>query len=102
MSLPDLETEIYFLPTEHGGKTIPAASGYRTQFYHRGTDWGAQYDFPDVSAVPPGERTRAMVTFVFEPPEDVYPGRPFLVREGSKVAGYGSVVRIIKRSDHEV
>jgi hypothetical protein len=32
-----------FLRTEEGGKTRPAFSGYRPQFYYEGEDWDAEH-----------------------------------------------------------
>jgi hypothetical protein len=93
----DVEVDLTFLPTAHGGRRGPARSGYRAQFYYGGHDWDTQHEFPDVSQVHPGETVRAHLTFLA--PEQhmgkLRPGMPFLIREGQRVVGYGCVRRIL-------
>lgn len=96
---PDADVELYFLPTEHGGKSIPTRSGYRPQFFHRGTEWGIQLDYPNDESVPPGGTARADLTFIFERPANLVEGMPFLLREGAKVVAYGCVRRILPAAD---
>lgn len=93
----DIEVELTFLPTEHGGRGCATQSGYRPQFYYAGHDWDAVHEYPDVTEASPGDTVRAYLAFLS--PEDhvgrITPGMPFLVREGQRVVGYGSVVRIL-------
>ena len=99
MSTPscDVEAIVTYLPTEHGGKSKPVTSGYRPQFYYAGQDYDALHTYPDVSSVAPGESARVFLTFLH--PElhvgKVCPGTPFLIREGQKVCGYGTVTRVV-------
>lgn len=93
----DIEVEITFLPTEHGGRRSPAFSGYRPQFYYGGHDWEAHHEYPDVVQVNPGETVRAFLTFLSPDKHvgKVMPGMPFLIREGQRVVGYGCVRQIL-------
>jgi elongation factor Tu len=96
-SLPyDVEAMVTYLPTEHGGKTKSVTNGYRPQFYYDGEDFGATHPYPDVERVSPGESARVFLTFL-HPDLHVgrlHPGKAFLIREGHKVFGYGTVTRI--------
>lgn len=87
-----------FLPTEHGGRKGFALSGYRPQFYFECEDYDALLEFPDVPRVHPGETARAFLTLSH--PEllvgRLSPGKPFLIREGQRVLGYGTVIRLIE------
>ncbi len=93
----DVEVDLIFLPTEHGGRRGPARGGYRAQFYCGGRDWDAEHEYPDVPQVTPGETGRAFLTLLS--PErlvgKVRPGMPFLIREGQRVVGYGCVRRLL-------
>ncbi len=93
----DIEAEITFLPTEHGGRRGYAATGYRSQFYYGSHDWDVHHEYPDAARVNPGETVRAFLSFL-SPDEHmgkVVPGMPFLIREGQRVVGYGCVRRIL-------
>ena len=82
------------LPTEEGR---PLLSQDRPQFYYDGHDWDAVHYYPDVESVHPGESARAYLAFL-SPAEHVgrlRPGRVFLLRQGNRVIGYGSVVRLL-------
>ena len=86
-----------FMPTEHGGRSGPAFSGYRPQFYYFGHDWDGVHEYPDVASVNPGDTVRAFVTFL-SPREHLgklQPGMAFLIREGQRVVGYGVVTRLV-------
>jgi len=93
----DVEVEITYLPTEHGGPSCPLVSGYRPQFYYDGHDWVAQHSYIDREQVQPGDTVRAYLTFLS--PQDhvgrLEIGTPFLIREGQRTVGYGRVLRIV-------
>ena len=93
----DLEVAIVFLPTEHGGRKGSAFSGYRPQFYYDGADWDALQSYPDQSEVRPGEAARAYLYFLSPEPHEgrLWPGKPFLIREGQRTVGYGVVRRVL-------
>jgi len=97
-SLPcDVEATVTYLPADHGGRTTPVATGYCPQFYYDGMDHGARHSYPDVERVFPGESARVFLSFIH--PElqvgKLQPGKPFLIREGHRVLGYGAVTRIV-------
>lgn len=93
----DIEVEITFLPTEHGGRSTPAFNGYRPQFYIAGSDWAAEHEYPDVAQVNPGDTVRAYLSVLHAEHLSgrIAPGQPFLIREGHRVVGYGSITRIV-------
>ena len=91
----DIEIDLYFLATDQQGRSGPVHTGYRPLLFHRGTDWGVDIWFLDVEEVPLGQGARAHATFIMGVrPNDLAEGMPFLLREGHKVVGYGSVRRI--------
>ena len=94
----DIEVELHFVATVEGGRTKPAFSGYRPQFYYDGHDWDAVHEYPDVSQVNPGETVRAFLAFL-SPQEHVHklsPGKRFQIREGTRVVAEGQVLRILE------
>jgi elongation factor Tu len=95
--LPDIEAEITFVPTEQGGRSTPAFSGYRPQFYYDEQDWGAEQEYPDVESVLPGQTVRALLRFLNPDAHvgRVHPGLEFQLREGARVVAHGRVTRIL-------
>jgi hypothetical protein len=89
----DIEAEITFLPTEHDGRQGPVQSGYRGQFYYDGHDCDAPHEYPDVGEVSPGQTVRAYLRFLSPQLHlgKLHPGKVFLIREGNKTVGYGTV-----------
>jgi translation elongation factor EF-Tu-like GTPase len=92
----DIEAEVTFLPTEHGGRPGPAASGYRPQFYYAGEDWDDVQTYPGVEWVRPGETVPDGITSLnLESHRGrVFEGMPFLIREGNRDVRYGRVTRL--------
>jgi elongation factor Tu len=92
-----IEAEITLLPTERGGRSGPAASGYRPQFYYGCDDWDAVQTYLGVDLVWPGETVRAQISFLNPEAHQgrVFEGMPFLIREGNRVVGYGRVTRLL-------
>jgi translation elongation factor EF-Tu-like GTPase len=93
----DVEVEVTFLPPEHGGKNIPISAGYRPQFYYGGHDWDAEHFYPGRSLVHPGETVEAQLTFLSPKAHvgKIWPGKAFLIREGNRIVGFGSITRIV-------
>jgi elongation factor Tu len=93
----DIEAEITFLATEEGGRKSPAFSGYRPQFYYDGHDWDAMHSYIGVNEVYPGQTVKAHLCFIS--PEchigKLYIGKEFLVREGQRIVGRGTVTQIL-------
>ena len=99
MPIPkDVEAKIYFLTTEEGGRSVPAYSNYRPQFYYNDHDWDAPHIYPDVERVNPGDTVRAYLGFL-SPKEHwgkLYVGMKFLIREGSRTVGRGVITKILE------
>jgi translation elongation factor EF-Tu-like GTPase len=95
--LPDIEVELTFLPTEHGGRKGPVYTGYRTQFYYNNTDWDAIHEYVGTEVVHQGQTVTARLTFLspHQHWQKVFEGMPFLVREGNRVVGFGRVTSIL-------
>jgi translation elongation factor EF-Tu-like GTPase len=97
MPVRDVEVELYFLRTEDGGRSAPAFSGYRPQFYYLGQDCDAQHEYPDVERVMPGDLVRAYLWFAAPAFHvgRVSEGMPFLIREGARTVAYGVVRKLV-------
>ena len=97
----DVEVIITFLPTSHGGRQTPAKSGYRPQFYYDGLDHDAIQTFIDKEFVNPGEIVKAYLTFLHPDLHlgNLCPGKAFLIREGNRIVGYGSIVKVLDLED---
>ena len=95
---PDIEAEIAFVSTGHGGRHAPVFSGYRPQFCYDGGDWDAIQDYPDVERVMPGQTARVLLRFASPASHfgRIHPGMQFEVREGMRVVGRGKVTRILQ------
>ena len=101
---PDIEAEITFVPSEQGGRSTPAFSGYRPQFYYDGHDWDADQEYPDVESALPGQTVRVLLRFA-SPDAHVGPVRPgmeFQVREGARVVALGRVTKILHLDESAV
>jgi translation elongation factor EF-Tu-like GTPase len=94
---PDIEAEITFVPTDRGGRTTPAFSGYRPQFYYNEQNFDADQEYPDVEAVFPGQTVRAFLRFLSPDVhiDRVRPGLEFEVREGVRIVARGRVTKIL-------
>jgi len=84
--------------SEEGGRSKPAQSNYRPQFYYNGRDWDAPHLYPDVEQAYPGETVRAYIGFL-SPQEHlgkIHIGMEFLIREGTRTVGKGVITKIIE------
>ena len=94
---PDLQAEITFLATAHGGRRSPVYSGYRPSH-----DFGLQtlndgaHEYVGCTCVAPGETAVANMWLIA--PEyqrgRLYPGFKFTVQEGPRVVAHGVVQRV--------
>ncbi len=93
----DIEVEIEFLRHEYGGRKTSAFSGYRPQFFYNGNDWDAVHEYIGTETVEPGDRVKAYLAFMSPQEHDgnIYPSMPFLVREGNRMIGFGTVLKVI-------
>ena len=95
----DVEAEIYFLTAEEGGRHAPIWSGYRPQFYYDGHDWDAIHNYPDEQEpVNPGHTVTAYLSFLSPHCHvgKLFPGKEFLLREGSHTVGRGRITKILE------
>jgi elongation factor Tu len=93
---PHIEAEIEYVTTEAGGRSTPAFSGYRPQFYYHGRDWDAEHIYPETEEVSPGDTVKAHLRFL-SPKEHhgkISVGMPFLIREGARTVAYGIVTKV--------
>lgn len=97
MGTRDIEVTLRLRATSEGGRSNPAFTGYRPQFYYDGRDWDAEHEYIDVDEVAPGETARAYLRFGCPAHHDgrVTVGMKFELREGARVIGEGVVVRIL-------
>lgn len=96
---PHIKAEIEYLTTEAGGRSKPAYSGYRPQFYYHGRDWDAEHVYPNTEQVSPGDTVVAHLRFL-SPQEHhgmISTGTPFLIREGTRTVAYGVVTKIFNQ-----
>jgi len=93
---PHIEAEIEFVTTEAGGRSTPAFSGYRPQFYYHGMDWDAEHMYPETEEVAPGDTVVVRLRFLSPQKHlgNISVGVPFLVREGARTVAYGIVTRV--------
>jgi len=82
-----IEIEVEYLE-----KTV--VSGYRPQFFYNGHDWDGQHYYND--EVKPGRKTRGFISLMSPNLHKgkLWAGQPFLLKEGSKIVGFGVVKRI--------
>jgi translation elongation factor EF-Tu-like GTPase len=100
----DIEAEITFVPADQGGRSTPAFSGYRPQFYYDDHDWDADQEYPDVESVLPGQTVRALLRFASPDAHvgRVHPGMEFQVREGARIVARGRVTKILHLEESAV
>lgn len=96
---PDIEAEITFIPTEHGGKAHAAWQNYRVDhdFGIPGTLNVAQHEFVGCNEVEPGKTVISKLWFMSPELQNrrLYPGFKFTVQEGSLIVAQGIVVNVI-------
>lgn len=100
--LPDIEAEIFFLPTEQGGRHSPVLSGYRPNhdFGLAGTFNDAAHEYIGCESVAPGQSAKANIWFLAPECQEgrLYSGFTFTVQEGSRVVGRGVITKVINVS----
>lgn len=102
----DLIAKIDFLPTELGGRILPAHSGYRPNhdFGLEGTLNDAAHEYIGQDTASPGESVFAKLWLLVSELQSgrLYPGFQFTVQEGSRIVGKGVVHEVLNaglRSD---
>ena len=59
----DIKAKIKLLTSAEGGRTTPAKSGYRPQFYYDGEHWDAAIELLDRQEIYPGESSEVYFQF---------------------------------------
>ena len=99
---PDIETEITFIPTEHGGKSHAAWQNYRVDhdFGIIGSLNVAQHEFVGCNEVEPGKTVKSKLWFMLPELQNgrLYPGFKFTVQEGSHVVAHGVIVSVLNEA----
>jgi hypothetical protein len=96
----DVEAQVEFLDTAGGGRAAPIHVGprrYRGQLFYDGHDWDAQYEFPDVPSVHPGDSVRCFITLLSPAEHDgrLTAEKPFAIREGDRVVARGRITAVL-------
>ncbi|WP_069164012.1 elongation factor Tu [Nocardia altamirensis] len=82
---------VYLLGTAEGGRRTPITTGYRPQFYLRTGDVVGDVTLPDdISLALPGDTVE--LTVRLGRPAPVEPGLGFVLREGGRTVGAGTVL----------
>lgn len=102
MREPDLIAKLTYLRPEQGGRSTPAASGYRPQLKFDFTEMqtSGQQIFADRELAYPGDELVAQVTmlsphFYFGKLEQ---GTEFEFREGARIIGTGEIIEILNKA----
>ena len=89
-----IETEVYLLSHEEGGRHTPIASGYQPQFFFGTSDvTGRIHILDDVQLALPGDGIRMEVQLIN--PIACNEGARFAIREGNRTVGSGVVTKVI-------
>ena len=94
---PDIEADVWLLPTEEGGKTKPALSGYRPQhLIMEDYQTSGEHQYPDSGQINPGGKGIANIWFISPEvyPKTLWVGREIEVREGSWLVGWARVTKV--------
>jgi len=91
------KAEAYILTKEEGGRHTPFFTGYRPQFYFRTTDVTGVAQLPEgVETVMPGDNV-AMEVELYTPVA-IEKGLRFVIREGDRTVGTGTITDIVERA----
>ena len=89
-----IESEVYVLTKEEGGRHTPFFKGYRPQFYFRTTDVTGNVELPaGVEMVMPGDHTGMTIELIT--PIAMEEKLRFAIREGGRTVGAGVVTKIL-------
>ena len=91
-----VESEVYILSKDEGGRHTPFFSGYRPQFYVRTTDVTGSIELQEgVEMVMPGDDTKEMKIRLIQPVA-MEEGLRFAIREGSRTVGAGVITKVLE------
>jgi elongation factor Tu len=97
---PDVEADIYLLPSSEGGRSAPAFSGYRPQHQIRADyQTSGTHQYAQRERLAPGESTRGTITFITPEayPNSLRAGDVIDILEGSRLVGRATIVRVLNR-----
>jgi elongation factor Tu len=84
---------VFLLPAAEGGRRTPIASGYRPQFFVRTASVSGMVDLGEAATAMPGERLAVVVEL--GKPVALDRGLSFVIREGGKTVGAGTVTSVL-------
>jgi elongation factor Tu len=84
---------VLLLATSDGGRRTPIASGYRPQFFFRTASVSGVVDLGEEAIALPGDRLTLGVEL--GRPVALGPGLGFVIREGGKTVGAGTVISVL-------
>ena len=98
-----VRANIFFLPTAEGGRSLPIKGGvsYRPNHNFFGPDnlnmTVGFIDLPEGTDVYPGESIEVQIALWKWPglEGEIYPGRKWLIQEGAKLVGTGTVIEVL-------
>jgi translation elongation factor EF-Tu-like GTPase len=99
MSRKTIGVIVHLLATNEGGRSGPLLTGYRSLLRFEGTevDFGFELELdPEAKAngLAPGDSGNARLSFwAVEELPTLSAGQTFEIREGTRIVGYGSVVK---------
>lgn len=89
----NFKAQVYILSKEEGGRHTPFFNGYRPQFYFRTTDVTGVITLPEgTEMVMPGDNIEMSIELIG--PIAIEDGTKFVIREGGRTVGAGSVTGI--------
>ncbi|KAL3268068.1 hypothetical protein HHI36_007197 [Cryptolaemus montrouzieri] len=89
----NLETQVYVLSKEEGGRPKPFTSYFQLQMFCRTWDTACQVIIPDKEMVMPGEDSK-LILKMFKPMV-IEEGQRFTLRDGSQTLGTGVVTKVL-------
>jgi elongation factor Tu len=84
---------VFLLSAAEGGRRTPIASGYRPQFFVRTASVSGLLDLGEAATAMPGERLAVVVEL--GKPVALDRGLSFVIREGGKTVGAGTVTSVL-------
>ena len=91
----EVESEVYVLTQEEGGRHTPIFTGYKPQFYFRTTDVTGEVTLPaGTEMVMPGDTLELKIKLIT--PVAMEEQMRFAIREGGRTVGAGVVTKIVK------
>ncbi|XP_050305114.1 elongation factor Tu, mitochondrial-like [Anthonomus grandis grandis] len=99
-SYDHIETQVYVLSKEEGGRAKPFTSYIQLQMFCRTWDCAAQVVVPDKEMIMPGEDSRLILKMIR--PMVLEKGQRFTLRDGTVTLGTGVVTKILPTlKEHE-